>query len=98
MWVRFPPGTPTNKVKTTIQTLDAIETVQAVCSKRLGQDFRTERDLETPLEELGADSLTMLEIVMALEEKTGTNLPDELHEEPSLTMRKLAEALERASK
>jgi acyl carrier protein len=92
------PAGDTNQVKTNTQTLNAIETVQAVCSKRLGQDFRTEKDLDTPLEELGADSLTMLEIVMALEEKAGMNLPDELHEEPSLTMRKLAEALEKASK
>lgn len=58
-----------------------------------GQD----RNLLTPQvrlnHDLGADSLTITELTLALEERLGVTIPDEALDQPDLTLGQIEEAL-----
>ncbi|MEM9242797.1 MAG: acyl carrier protein [Pseudomonadota bacterium] len=53
------------------------ERVKQIVAEQLGQDQSKIRSDASFVEDLGADSLDTVELVMALEEEFGTEIPDE---------------------
>ena len=55
------------------------EKVIKIISEQLGKQL-TDSELETPFEDLGADSLDVVEIAMSIEDEFNFEIPDELAE------------------
>ena len=59
---------------------DIVAKVQAVVSDKLGKEISEITPEKKFIEDLGADSLDLTELVMALEEEFGADIPDEAAE------------------
>ena len=71
-----------------------IEKVKELLGKQLHMDPATIDDDASILDDLGADSLEVVEMLMTIEEEFGINVPDE--DVPELrTVRSVAEYLQR---
>ncbi|MEA4831824.1 Acyl carrier protein [bioreactor metagenome] len=70
-----------------------IEKIKDLLAKQLRIDVNTITDNTNIIEDLGADSLDIVEMLMAIEEKFGVNVPDE--DVPQLkTVKNVAEYIE----
>ena len=58
-------------------TTNVSEKVRAIISEQLGVDAQGFKDEASIIEDLGADSLAVVELVLALEEKFAIDIPDE---------------------
>lgn len=56
--------------------MDVLEKIKAIVSEQLGVE-QDEITLETSFEDLNADSLDIVELIMALEEEFDLEIPDE---------------------
>ena len=56
---------------------DIEQRVKKIVSEQLGTDAANVKNESTFIDDLGADSLDTVELVMALEEEFGTEIPDE---------------------
>jgi len=56
---------------------DIEERVKKIVSEQLGTDAANVKNESSFIDDLGADSLDTVELVMALEEEFGTEIPDE---------------------
>ena len=60
-----------------MSTSDNLERVKQIVSDQLGTDVDTISEGSSFVDDLGADSLDTVELVMALEEEFGVEIPDE---------------------
>ena len=56
---------------------DIEQRVKKIVSQQLGTDAANVKNESSFIDDLGADSLDTVELVMALEEEFGTEIPDE---------------------
>ena len=56
---------------------DIEQRVKKIVSEQLGTDAANVKNESSFIDDLGADSLDTVELVMALEEEFGTEIPDE---------------------
>ena len=56
---------------------DIEQRVKKIVSEQLGTDAANVKNKSSFIDDLGADSLDTVELVMALEEEFGTEIPDE---------------------
>ncbi len=56
---------------------DIEQRVKKIVSEQLGTDAANVKNESSVIDDLGADSLDTVELVMALEEEFGTEIPDE---------------------
>jgi len=56
---------------------DIEERVKKIVSEQLGADIATVKNESSFIDDLGADSLDTVELVMALEEEFDTEIPDD---------------------
>lgn len=56
---------------------DIEQRVKKIVSEQLGADKATLKNVSSFIDDLGADSLDTVELVMALEEEFDTEIPDE---------------------
>ena len=56
---------------------DIEQRVKKIVSEQLGADIATVKNESSFIDDLGADSLDTVELVMALEEEFDTEIPDE---------------------
>ena len=56
---------------------DIEERVKKIVSEQLGADISTVKNESSFIDDLGADSLDTVELVMALEEEFDTEIPDD---------------------
>ncbi len=56
---------------------DIEQRVKKIVSEQLGTDATNVKNESSFIDDLGADSLDTVELVMALEEEFGTEIPDE---------------------
>jgi acyl carrier protein len=56
---------------------DIDQRVKKIVSEQLGTDAANVKNESSFIDDLGADSLDTVELVMALEEEFGTEIPDE---------------------
>ena len=56
---------------------DIEQRVKKIVSEQLGADIATVKNESSFIDELGADSLDTVELVMALEEEFDTEIPDD---------------------
>ena len=56
---------------------DSEQRVKKIVSEQLGTDAANVKNESSFIDDLGADSLDTVELVMALEEEFGTEIPDE---------------------
>ncbi len=57
--------------------MDTLEKVKGIIVERLSVDEKEVKEEASFLDDLGADSLDTVELVMALEEEFGLEIPDE---------------------
>ena len=69
------------------------ETLWNLTAQHLDRDVATLKPEHRLITDLGADSLGVVELTMALEEKLGINLPEELMEDPDVTLGQIEEAI-----
>lgn len=62
------------------QAKDVLEKIKAILAENTGKDVNEISDETHIANDLGADSLTLAEIVLALESEFGVEIPDELAE------------------
>ena len=55
----------------------SLDKVKEMLAKQLNVDVKTIKDDAKLVEDLGADSLDMIEMLMALEEEFGISIPDD---------------------
>ncbi len=60
---------------------DIEQRVKKIVSEQLGTDAANVKNESSFIDDLGADSLDTVELVMALEEEFGTEIPDEQAEQ-----------------
>ncbi len=70
-----------------------LQKVKEIISRQLGDPVEEIQDDKAVVEDLGADSLDVVELAMALEEKFGIEIPDE-DMERMRTPRQIAEYIE----
>lgn len=73
---------------------DTIERVRQITSEQLGIDIDTIKDDSQFIEDLDADSLDTVELVMAIEESFSIEIPDDVAENIT-TVKQAAEAVEK---
>ena len=71
-----------------------IEKVKELLAEQLGIDAKTIADDANILEELGADSLDIIEMLMTLEDEYGVTIPDDQINQVK-TVRQVAELIEK---
>ena len=71
--------------------------IKKICAEQLGVNEADIKNDSTFLDDLGADSLDMVELVMALEDEFETEIPDE-EAEKIVTVQKAIEYVEANSK
>jgi len=69
------------------------EILWTVFVQRMDRDRGQIKPEDQLIQDLGADSLGIMEISMELEEELGITLPDEVLDNASLTMRQIEDAL-----
>jgi acyl carrier protein len=57
-----------------------LDKVKSVVADKLGVDLAKIKDTSSIVDDLGADSLDQVELVMAFEEEFGCEIPDEIAE------------------
>ncbi len=71
-----------------------IEKVKELLAEQLGIDAKTIADDANILEDLGADSLDIIEMLMTLEDEYGVTIPDDQINQVK-TVRQVAELIEK---
>jgi acyl carrier protein len=64
-----------------------------LAAKHTDQDPNTIQSSSRLVQDLGADSLEVVELTMALEETLGIKLPDEIADKPDLTLGEIEQAI-----
>ena len=67
----------TKTLETKMDSKEAFEKVKKIIAEQLGVDESEIKDESHFIDDLGADSLDTVELVMALEEEFGIEIPDE---------------------
>jgi acyl carrier protein len=76
-----PPGLSSNKFSRGLKTMsDIAERVKKIVVEHLGVDASKVNDRASFIDDLGADSLDTVELVMAFEEEFGCEIPDDAAE------------------
>jgi acyl carrier protein len=70
-------STPVKPNKATTQTGNTVVRIKKVISEQLGVDENQVTNEASFVDDLGADSLDLVELVMALEDEFSTEIPDE---------------------
>jgi acyl carrier protein len=71
------PGAKRKDYETTMDRDELFEKIKVVIVDQLGADEDDVADDASFVDDLGADSLDIVELVMALEEEFGVSIPDE---------------------
>ena len=74
-----------------------IEKVKELLAEQLGIDAKTINDDSNILEDLGADSLDIIEMLMTLEDEYGVTIPDDQINQVK-TVKEVAELIEKCKK
>ncbi len=74
-----------------------IEKVKELLAEQLGIDTKTINDDSNILEDLGADSLDIIEMLMTLEDEYGVTIPDDQINQVK-TVKEVAELIEKCKK
>ena len=74
-----------------------IEKVKELLAEQLGIDTKTISDDANILEDLGADSLDIIEMLMTLEDEYGVTIPDDQINQVK-TVKEVAELIEKCKK
>ncbi|HIT62724.1 MAG TPA: acyl carrier protein [Candidatus Caccovivens faecavium] len=74
-----------------------IEKVKELLAEQLGIDAKTISDDANILEDLGADSLDIIEMLMTLEDEYGVTIPDDQINQVK-TVKQVAELIEKCKK
>ena len=74
-----------------------IEKVKELLAEQLGIDAKTIADDANILEDLGADSLDIIEMLMTLEDEYGVTIPDDQINQVK-TVKEVAELIEKCKK
>lgn len=74
-----------------------IEKVKELLAEQLGMDVNEIHDDSNILEDLGADSLDIIEMLMTLEEEYGVTIPDDQIGQVK-TVKQVAELIEKCKK
>ena len=74
-----------------------IEKVKELLAEQLGIDAKTISDEANILEDLGADSLDIIEMLMTLEDEYGVTIPDDQINQVK-TVKQVAELIEKCKK
>ena len=74
-----------------------IEKVKELLAEQLGIDAKTINDDSNILEDLGADSLDIIEMLMTLEDEYGVTIPDDQINQVK-TVKQVAELIEKCKK
>ena len=74
-----------------------IEKVKELLAEQLGIDTKTINDDSNILEDLGADSLDIIEMLMTLEDEYGVTIPDDQINQVK-TVKQVAELIEKCKK
>ncbi len=74
-----------------------IEKVKELLAEQLGIDTKTIGDDANILEDLGADSLDIIEMLMTLEDEYGVTIPDDQINQVK-TVKEVAELIEKCKK
>jgi acyl carrier protein len=82
--------TTTNRILTREQVHNVLWELAA---KHSGQDAAQLLPTSRLIQDLGTDSLTVTELTMELEERLGVTLPEELLDNPNLTLGDIEEAV-----
>jgi len=69
------------------------EVVWSLAAKHTDRDRSTIESNSRLVQDLGADSLEVVELTMELEEKLGITLPDEVADNPNLTLGEIEQAI-----
>jgi len=69
------------------------ETIWSLATKHSDKDISVIRPESRLIQDLGADSLTVVEFSMELEEELGLTFPDTILEKPNLTMADVEKAV-----
>ncbi len=71
------------------------ELLWSLAAKHTDRDPSTIQSSSRLVQDLGADSLEVVELTMALEEKLGIELPDEVADNPDLTLGEIELAIDK---
>ena len=74
-----------------------IEKIKELLAEQLGMDVKEIHDDSNILEDLGADSLDIIEMLMTLEEEYGVTIPDDQIGQVK-TVKQVAELIEKCKK
>ena len=69
------------------------ELLWSLVAKHTDRDASTIQPSSRLVQDLGADSLEMVELTMELEEKLGITLPEDVADRPNLTLREIEDAI-----
>jgi acyl carrier protein len=71
------------------------ELLWSLAAKHTDRDPSTIQSSSRLVQDLGADSLEVVELTMALEETLGMTLPDEVADNPDLTLGEIEQAIDK---